>query len=132
MRLLNQVFEFLFGLYSILQIPSFFETLESPAVAEYKHQQELALAKAVASQPANAPKATKSKLMPLESFFPGNESDTDSDYEAEMETIAEDAPQRYVSFHDLLTFSFWYMILILCTSESGSTLAGISMRRLKL
>ena len=132
MRLLNQVFEFLFGLYFILQIPSFFETLESPAVAEYKHQQELALAKAVASQPANAPKATKSKLMPLESFIPGNESDTDSDYEAEMETIAEDAPQRYVSFHDLLTFSFWYMILILCTSESGSTLAGISMRKLKL
>ena len=132
MRLLNQVFEFLFGLYFILQIPSFFETLESPAVAEYKHQQELALAKAVASQPANAPKATKSKLMPLESFIPGNESDTDSDYEAELETIAEDAPQRYVSFHDLLTFSFWYMILILCTFESGSTLAGISMRKLKL
>lgn len=99
----------------------FFETLESPAVAEYKHQQELALAKAVASQPANAPTATKSKLMPMESFIPGNESDTDSDYEA-IEAIAEDAPRgkRYVSFHDLLTFSFWCMILILCTSESGS------------
>lgn len=32
-----------------LQIPSFFDTLESPAVAEYKRQQELALAAAVRS-----------------------------------------------------------------------------------
>jgi len=33
-------------------IPSFFETLESPAVAEYKRQQELALAAAVQSKPS--------------------------------------------------------------------------------
>ena len=31
------------------QIPSFFNTLESPAVPEYKHQQQLALASAVRS-----------------------------------------------------------------------------------
>lgn len=37
------------------QIPSFFETLESPAVEEYKRQQELALAAAVAGKSAEKP-----------------------------------------------------------------------------
>eukprot|EP00956_Cyclotella_meneghiniana_P005762 scaffold7460_cov64-Cyclotella_meneghiniana.AAC.6 len=59
-------------------IPSFFETLESPAVAEYKHQQELALARAVASQPG----APKPSLHIMESVIVD---------EAEVEEVPQDA-----------------------------------------
>ena len=68
--------------YFHLKIPSFFATLESPAVPEYERQQEIALAKAV----ADAPKGRKrSKLLPLESvrFGPSDWDGFDSDESSE-------------------------------------------------
>lgn len=56
-------------------IPSFFETLESPAVAEYKLQQELALAKAVTGESPLKPLLNAATSM----YVPDEDEDEDED-----------------------------------------------------
>lgn len=66
-------------------IPSFFETLESPAVEEYKNQQELALAAAV-----NATSGTLKPSLPVDpSMYISNKSDHEDDDDVD-EDEAED------------------------------------------
>lgn len=62
-------------------IPSFFETLESPAVEEYKHQQELALAAAVSGNPNLGPMLLLDQSTNTRSFggVENVESDGDND-----------------------------------------------------
>jgi hypothetical protein len=75
-------------------IPSFFETLESPAVGEYKRQQDLALAAAVSGKPNAMP------IMALDQSarFPSDgiedvESDGDNDDDDYYEDEAYDVAQ---------------------------------------
>ena len=73
-----------------MQIPSFFETLESPAVAEYKHQQELALAAAVADKTPGKPALATDPSMyiaPQEDSEEDDEDDEDDSYEEFLEKL---------------------------------------------
>jgi len=75
-------------------IPSFFETLESPAVAEYKAQQELALARAVTGgQPGEAAAGRPGLGTDPSMYFRAQDSrpiDTDSDDDDDDDDDDED------------------------------------------
>jgi len=66
-------------------IPSFFETLESPAVAEYKRQQEMALASAVAGKPVDKPVQDLAEI----SEDSSDDEDDDDGYEEFMAKLAD-------------------------------------------
>lgn len=76
------------------QIPSFFETLESPAVAEYKNQQELALAAAVAGKSPVKPTLMADPSM----YFPSADDDEDDDDDDEDVLDIVEEMQSKVSF----------------------------------
>jgi len=72
------------------RIPSFFETLESPAVAEYKHQQELALAAAVADKTQGKPALATDPSMyitPEENSEDDDDDDEDDSYEEFLDKL---------------------------------------------
>ena len=67
-----------------IQIPSFFETLESPSVEEYKRNQELALAAAVAGRSPERPMLQADPS----AYFPDKDDDEDEE-EDDAEEILE-------------------------------------------
>lgn len=85
-----------------IQIPSFFETLESPAVAEYKHQQEIALMKAVTGGTGGTEPAAPTPERPTlgvdpSMYFPGIDTEHATDSEDDDDDIDEEETQNTAS-----------------------------------
>lgn len=78
-------------------IPSFFETLESPAVPEYKHQQQLALRSAIASggpalaQDPHAAASVRQLTIGYSDHDSSSDDESDSDSNDVEEAVVEDA-----------------------------------------
>lgn len=100
-------------------IPSFFETLESPAVAEYKAQQELALAHAVNAKTTVSPKADLEEI-------PEEESDDDDEEVDVMDIVEKRQSRSSVVRMQKLTFAD-EPEEIQRRPNRASTLYGISM-----
>lgn len=71
-------------------IPSFFETLESPAVEEYKSQQELALAATVSGTPMSRPMMQTDPSMFISTTSAHSTSSSNDDKEEEVLDLVEE------------------------------------------
>jgi len=71
-------------------IPSFFQTLESPAVAEYKHQQELALVAAVTGKPTVPAKSLISFHPDVLASYKEEEDEEDDEFFGKVEEDEEE------------------------------------------
>jgi hypothetical protein len=85
-------------------IPSFFETLESPAVEEYKHQQELALASAISGKKSGASRpdlghidksAIGFGMDDTQRMLDAIELDDDSDDDEEVDDAVAELPSSF-------------------------------------